>query len=85
VRALYRSLLRHVSVFPSIKRAELLAEVPRYRYLLAADDDLDDGSQPHPCWEEDSARRRLQDAYEEAVEGHQAALRSTAASEGDVR
>jgi ATP-binding cassette subfamily B protein len=65
--------------------AELLAEVPRYRYLLAADDDLDDGSQPHPCWEEDSARRRLQDAYEEAVEGHQAALRSTAASEGDVR
>jgi hypothetical protein len=27
VRALYRSLLRHVSVFPSIKRAELLAEV----------------------------------------------------------
>ena len=27
VRALYRSLLRHVSVFPSIKRAGLLAEV----------------------------------------------------------
>jgi ATP-binding cassette subfamily B protein len=67
--------------------AELLAEVPRYRYLLAADDDLDDGSQPHPCWEDDSARRRLQDAYEEAVEGHQAVLRSAgfAASEGDVR
>jgi len=67
--------------------AELLAEVPRYRYLLAADDDLDDGSQPHPCWEDDSARRRLQDAYEEAVEGHQAALRPAgfAEFEGDIR
>lgn len=66
---------------------ELLAQVPRYRYLLAADDDLDDGSQPHPCWEDDTARRRLADAYEEAVEGRQAALRPAgfAASEGDVR
>ncbi len=66
---------------------ELLAEVPRYRYLLAADDDLDDGSQPHPCWEDDTARARLQDAYEEAVEQHHAAFRSAgyAATEGDAR
>jgi ATP-binding cassette subfamily B protein len=66
---------------------ELLAAVPRYRHLLAADDDLDDGSQPRPCWEDDTARRQLQDAYEEAVEQRQTALRSAgyAASEGDLR
>ena len=66
---------------------ELLARVPRYRYLLAADDDLDDGSQPHPCWEDDTARRRLADAYEEAVEQHQAVLRPAgyATAEGDPR
>lgn len=44
---------------------QLLAGVPRYRYLLAADDELDDGSEPRPVWEDDDSRRRLDHAYEE--------------------
>ena len=34
------------------------ATVPRYRYLLAADDELDDGCEPQPDWEADDARAR---------------------------
>ena len=45
---------------------ELLATVPRYRYLLAAGDELDDGCAPQPEWEEDDARGRLDRIYEEA-------------------
>ncbi|MGI9162804.1 MAG: ABC transporter ATP-binding protein [Mycobacterium sp.] len=48
----------------------LLAAVPRYRYLLAADDELDDGCEPRPVWEdldvEEAARRRLDLGYDEA-------------------
>lgn len=44
---------------------ELLAGVPRYRYLLAADDELDDGCAPRPVWEEDDSRRGLDQSYEE--------------------
>ena len=44
---------------------ELLAGVPRYRYLLAADDELDDGCEPRPVWEDEDARRRLDQTYEE--------------------
>ena len=54
---------------------QLLATVPRYRYLLAADDELDDGSSPHPDWEDDDARRRLETDYVEA-EGTRSAVRS---------
>jgi len=37
--------------------AEMLARVPGYRYLLAADDELDDGAE-HECeWDEPAARR----------------------------
>ena len=56
--------------------AELLATVPRYRYLLAADDELDDGAEPRPDWEDDTERRRLDHAREEAVEERTAARRS---------
>lgn len=56
--------------------AELLAAVPRYRYLLAADDELDDGAEPRPDWEDDTERRRLDHAREEAVEEWTAARRS---------
>ena len=45
---------------------QMLATVPRYRYLLAADDELDDGSQPRPTWEDDEGRRRLGHEYEES-------------------
>ena len=46
--------------------AELLATVPRYRYLLAADDELDDGCEPQPDWEGDDDRQRLGHAYDES-------------------
>jgi ATP-binding cassette subfamily B protein len=45
--------------------AELLATVPRYRYLLAADDELDDGCERACDWQEDEDRSRLDQAYEE--------------------
>lgn len=45
--------------------AELLAGVPQYRYLLAADDELDDGAE-HVCgWEDDKDRCRLDHLVEE--------------------
>ncbi len=45
--------------------AELLATVPQYRYLLAADDELDDGCERTCDWQEDEDRSRLGQAYEE--------------------
>ena len=45
--------------------AELLADVPRYRYLLAADDELDDGAEREPAWRDDEERERLTRTYEE--------------------
>lgn len=45
--------------------AELLADVPQYRYLLAADDQLDDGAERSCAWQDDEDRRRLDRAYEE--------------------
>lgn len=53
---------------------ELLASVPRYRYLLAADDELDDGAEPRPEWEHEADRQQLDHLYEEAV-GQRAATR----------
>jgi ATP-binding cassette subfamily B protein len=62
---------------------ELLAGVPRYRYLLAADDELDDGCEPQPVWETDDARARLDRTYEENAFGRRPA--GYAASEGGIR
>ncbi|WP_353373759.1 ABC transporter ATP-binding protein [Mycobacterium sp.] len=45
--------------------AELLASVPQYRYLLAADDELDDGVERACAWQDDEDRNRLGLAYEE--------------------
>ncbi|TDY06267.1 ATP-binding cassette subfamily B protein [Mycolicibacterium litorale] len=45
--------------------AELLAEVPQYRYLLAADDELDDGCERAADWEDDAERERLDHTYTE--------------------
>jgi ATP-binding cassette subfamily B protein len=44
---------------------ELLADAPEYRYLLAADDDLDDGAERSCDWEQDEDRDRLDHLYEE--------------------
>ncbi|WP_390893205.1 ABC transporter ATP-binding protein [Mycobacterium deserti] len=45
--------------------ADLLATVPKYRYLLAADDELDDGSERVCDWENDEDRTRLDHVIEE--------------------
>ncbi|MGE2688484.1 ABC transporter ATP-binding protein [Mycolicibacterium pulveris] len=45
--------------------AQLLATVPQYRYLLAADDELDDGAERVGVWQDDKERGRLSLAYEE--------------------
>jgi ATP-binding cassette subfamily B protein len=45
--------------------AELLADAPEYRYLLAADDDLDDGAERSCEWEQDQDRDRLGHLYQE--------------------
>ena len=66
---------------------ELLATVPRYRFLLAADDELDDGCEPRPGWEDDAARRRLDHEYEEG-DAQRATVRQPAgyvATEGQSR
>ncbi len=45
--------------------AELLASVPRYRYLLAADDELNDGVERACAWQDDEDRDRLAQAVQE--------------------
>jgi ATP-binding cassette subfamily B protein len=45
--------------------AGLLARVPQYRYLLAADDELNDGVERACAWQDDEDRDRLGKAYEE--------------------
>ncbi|WP_371454707.1 ABC transporter ATP-binding protein [Mycobacterium sp. GA-1841] len=44
---------------------ELLAQVPQYRYLLAADDQLDDACERTCDWEDDEELRRLQRGHDE--------------------
>ena len=45
--------------------AQLLADVPQYRYLLAADDELDDRAERSCAWQDDEDRKRLDQTYEE--------------------
>ncbi len=45
--------------------AQLLATVPQYRYLLAADDELDDRAERACAWEADDERSRLEHFVEE--------------------
>ncbi|MDV3129816.1 ABC transporter ATP-binding protein/permease [Mycobacterium sp. 21AC1] len=45
--------------------ADLLARVPRYRYLLAADDELDDHSERSCDWEEEEDVARLRRVHDE--------------------
>jgi ATP-binding cassette subfamily B protein len=47
------------------RHAELLARVPQYRYLLAADDELNDGAERACDWQDEEDRERLGKAYEE--------------------
>jgi ATP-binding cassette subfamily B protein len=45
--------------------AGLLADAPEYRYLLAADDELDDGAERTCEWEDDEDRDRLDRTHRE--------------------
>jgi ATP-binding cassette, subfamily B, bacterial len=51
--------------------AELLRDAPEYRYLLAADDDLDDGAERSCDWEQAEERDRLDRILQEREHGLQ--------------
>lgn len=53
------ALLQNGTITHVGTHAELLADVPEYRYLLAADDELDDGSERECDWQEQEERARL--------------------------
>ncbi|OBJ68042.1 ABC transporter ATP-binding protein [Mycobacterium sp. 1274756.6] len=64
------ALLQSVGAAPATvtavgSHAELLATVPAYRYLLAADDELDDGAERDPEWCAAEKRDRLDRAQRE--------------------
>jgi ATP-binding cassette, subfamily B, bacterial len=59
------ALLEHGTVTRVGTHVELLADAPEYRYLLAADDDLDDGAERSCDWADDDDRARLDHRFEE--------------------
>jgi ATP-binding cassette subfamily B protein len=59
------ALLENGTVTHVGTHAQLLADVPQYRYLLAADDELDDGAEHAVDWEDEAARERLDRTYTE--------------------
>ena len=58
------ALLEHGTITHVGTHSELLATVPQYRYLLAADDELDDAERSC-AWQEDEDRNRLLQDREE--------------------
>ncbi len=60
------ALLQHGTITHVGTHAELLAQVPAYRYLLAADDELDDGSERECDWEQQEERAHLHHDEERA-------------------
>ncbi|MDA2889373.1 ABC transporter ATP-binding protein [Mycolicibacterium sp. BiH015] len=54
------ALLQNGTITHVGTHAALLAGVPEYRYLLAADDELDDGCERECDWEEQEERTRLE-------------------------
>jgi ATP-binding cassette subfamily B protein len=59
------ALLQNGTITHIGTHAQLLATVPEYRYLLAADDELDDGSERACAWADDDERARLEHLVEE--------------------
>jgi ATP-binding cassette, subfamily B, bacterial len=59
------ALLEHGTITRVGTHAELLSDAPEYRYLLAADDELDDGAERTCDWEQDEDRSRLDHQYRE--------------------
>lgn len=54
------ALLQNGTITHVGTHAELLADVPEYRYLLAAEDELDDGCERECDWEEQEERAHLE-------------------------
>ncbi|QZT62065.1 ABC transporter ATP-binding protein [Mycolicibacterium austroafricanum] len=65
------ALLQNGTITHVGTHSELLANVPEYRYLLAADDELDDGSERECDWEEQEERARLDHDEERARVDHE--------------
>ncbi len=59
------ALLQNGTITHIGTHAELLARVPQYRYLLAADDQLDDACERSCAWEDDEELGRLQRGHAE--------------------
>jgi ATP-binding cassette subfamily B protein len=59
------ALLQNGTITHVGTHAELLAGVPEYRYLLAADDELDDTTERACAWEDDEERSRLTREHDE--------------------
>jgi ATP-binding cassette subfamily B protein len=59
------ALLQHGTITHVGTHAQLLAQVPQYRYLLAADDEIDDSVERSCAWQDDENRDRLCQAYQE--------------------
>ncbi|WP_460601234.1 ABC transporter ATP-binding protein [Flexivirga lutea] len=68
------ALLQHGTITHVGTHSQLLASVPAYRYLLAADDEIDDGAEQHPTWCTDD-EKRCADAAAEIEEGSEQASR----------
>jgi ATP-binding cassette subfamily B protein len=80
------ALLENGSVTHVGTHSELLNDVPAYRYLLAADQDLDDGAAPDPTWTDDAERAELDREYCELHATEDAcAAREFAGMEGERR
>lgn len=68
------ALLQHGTITHVGTHSQLLASVPAYRYLLAADDEIDDGVEHDPPWCTDD-EKRYADAAAEIEEGSEQASR----------
>lgn len=62
------ALLQNGTITRIGTHAELLAQAPEYRYLLSADDELDDGAERSCEWEQDAECERLEQLYLEQTD-----------------
>ena len=85
------ALLQNGTITHVGTHAELLARVPQYRYLLAADDELDENLERTCAWQDDEQRDRLchtldeQEATDAACEGTDSGRHQYAISEAERR
>lgn len=59
------ALLQEGTITHTGSHSQLLAQVPQYRYLLAADDQLDDACERNCEWEDEEELGRLQRGHAE--------------------